>query len=512
MKKNIAIYLYICILGFLISSCNFDDKSSLEVTPISDINIDTTGIPFTTYMTSGDELLIQPKASRPGVDESNLSYEWWITDKPGSDFTSKIVLSTEKELRVTIKDLMPSPEFYSLWYRVTDKTTKLMQGVIFQIVIDLPLKQGLVVADSENGLTSDLSYIQDTLFTEGWINKDTKAGLPTLYIRNEYSRVNQKQFAGIIHSLFAQRAYQNGVIRNFLHGASKIDIFRLNTFDYKIVAEGKNLFYNSSVNLNIDTYFKNSSSVFLVNGGKISTRKSEYTDVVTYNRFGLDAPGNYTASDKIAHHPTTLTSALFYDEALGKFFKGGLSVNVSSSPQVAPTATSPFNPANMPGYSVISSGIGNFSEARFLMKKDNVYSLFCLNSFSGSAIRKLDISDAPEIEKAIDFVFPNNQAVIYYATANKIYSIRIPVGSNPTYTALYTSPFPITHLEMLRRSGNIDVKYSEKVLLSITYDGSQGRITTFPIPESGMDLGLIDVSRSTTFGGFKKISAVAIQE
>lgn len=514
MKKINILGLCFGLFSLLLTSCDFEDVGVLEIEPLADLVIDTTGIPLTHSVGLGDNFDIRPKVSRDGVSEDNLSYEWWITRMPGADFTLKTVISEEKDLTVPLEGLTPSSDYYSLWLRVTDNTTKLMRGVVFRVIVEPPLNQGLVVADSEDGISSDLSLIQDTIFTFQYVDKITGEPLPTSYRRNEFSKVHGRKFNGIIHSLFSQRLYQDQIYNNFLHGASRNNAFRLNTLDYSLVAEGKELFYDPDIVLDIDAYFLNGpNQAWIINAGRVSNRLTETRTFAGYRKFSIEVPGDYTLNKHIAVHPTTSSNAIAYDEGEGRFLRYGTSLDPRVVPNETSSESTPFAPRNLPGYTVLGGGLGNLSEVRFVLKKDNYYGVFTLtNNATAAPRRQIDISDAPDISEAVSFVFPIDQAVIYYATPQKVYSIRIPQGGAVTYTDLYTSPDPITDLQMMRRSGTRTVTYSERVLLAVTYNGSEGKITTLPIPSSGLDLGLIDLSRSATFGGFKKISAVAIQE
>lgn len=513
MKKLLNIFGGLTMFILLLASCDFKDKGLLEVSPISDIVIDTTGIPAAHSLDRGNELIIKPKVSREGVRAEDLSYEWRITRRPGANLAEYDVLGKEAELKAAIM-LAPSTDAYTLWLRVTDKATGLISGFTWPVTVETPVNQGLVVADSDDGINSDLSIIQDTIFTYNWyvnLNANPIVRKPTLIRKNEFSKVHGRKFNGIIHSMFAQRLYQEGIYRNFLHGASRTDAFRINTIDYSILAQGKQLFYDPTIVLNIDHYFLKSGRGMMINSGKLSTRENERNTDVSYARFAINIPGDYIANKYIAVHPTISSNALFYDENLGKFLMVGTSIDVKNRPQEAGVELTPFAPRNLPGYTVLGSGIGNLAEVRFVLKKADYYGVFTLSSV-GVPRRVIDISNAPDIKDAIAFVFPSDQAVIYYATASQVYSIRIPQGTAPTYTNLYTSPEPITRLEMLRRSGTRTVPFTERCLLAITYNGTEGKITTLPIPATGLDLGIIDRSRSATFGGFKRISAVAVQE
>ncbi|MBO9632554.1 MAG: hypothetical protein J7578_05505 [Chitinophagaceae bacterium] len=512
MVKVFSKYSIYILLAIAACSCDFKDKGNFLLEPISNINIDTTGIPLQRSIPRDSVLIIDPLVSREGVAESNFNYQWYMTLKPGADFNNARIISNEKKLSVPM-EVNPSTDYYSIWFKVTDKTTGLKSGIVWQVVVQPPTNQGLVIADSDDGLSSDLSVVQDTLFTTNWFEKGTTTAKATVYKRNEFSNVNGRKITGLMHSLFAQRLYYNGLNTNFLHGASKNNAFRISTLDYKMIAEGNQLFYDASVNLNIDYYFLNgSTNPWMMNAGKVSNRIIETSSFVGIRKFSIEVPGNYKANRAIAVHPTINQNAIFYDENLGRFLRFGTSLNVKAAPFESTTETTPFAANNLPGYTALGGGLGgDLSEARFVLKKGAYYGVFCL-TYTGSPRRVIDISSAPDIANAVSFVFPSDQAVIYYATANKVYSIRIPQGGSPSYSDLYTSPDPITMLEMVRRSGTLDVTYSERCLLAVTYNGSEGKVTALPIPADGLGLGTIDLTRKAIFGGFKKISAVAIQE
>ncbi len=513
MKKLLYIISLSTFIAILVQSCDFRDKGAYEISPISDIIIDTTGIPFEQYAFLDKELKINPIVKREGFTDDNFTYEWRITRKPGADFGIHEVISKEKNLNTLLK-LVPSSDYYTLWFRIHDKTTGLMASQLFRVFVGAPSNQGLVIADSQDGINSDFSLIQDTLFTDKWLKEDGLARKETVFRRNLYSTANGSKFNGIVHSLFAQRLYKDGIYANYLHGASQKNAFRIGTLDYKVIVSGKDLFYDPLINLDIDFYGMNGpSQTWIINNQKIASRLAEAKNFLYIRKFSIPSPGNYTANKFIAVHPATAQQAIFYDEVLGKFFKMGSNLNVKAPPLEVDANTSIFNARDLPGFKVLGGGLGNISEVRFVMEKDDAYGVYCFTSAAAAAPRRIiDISAAPNIKNAVGFVFPNDQAVIYYATASNVYSIRIPQGGAPTYTDLYTSPDAITSFEMMRKTGFQPVPNTERILLVATYNGAEGKVTALPIPYTGLDLGLIDLSKKSTFGGFKKISAMAIQE
>ena len=85
MKRVLYFFVLFSIMVISFTSCDFIDKGNYDLTPISDIIIDTTGIPLQHVVVRLEELTINPKVSRVGTKDENFSYEWKITLMPGED-------------------------------------------------------------------------------------------------------------------------------------------------------------------------------------------------------------------------------------------------------------------------------------------------------------------------------------------------------------------------------------------------------------------------------------------
>lgn len=171
MKKSSSIYSVLTLLLCLLYACSYEDKTTYAGDPLPDIVIDTTNIPANLLITREDTLIVKPKVSKAGISKDQLEFEWRITLKPGRDFTMSKIIGTEEELRYYVEEV-PDASSYGLWYKVTDNTTGLMESILWDVQVDASSGQGLVVAYTKDGKTTDFSIVQDSLFTYQY--KDTK--------------------------------------------------------------------------------------------------------------------------------------------------------------------------------------------------------------------------------------------------------------------------------------------------------------------------------------------------
>ena len=130
-----------------------------------------------------------------------------------------------------------------------------------------------------------------------------------------------------------------------------------------------------------------------------------------------------------------------------------------------------------------------------------------------------DLTNAPDIDNAIQFVFLDDQKVLYYATKTKIYAVLYGT-STPTFAERYTAPSgeEITTLQVYRqadypkRSADWDPPYlptNNRQLIMSTYNGTEGKVYIMPMINLG--LGNIDLPNIKVFNGFDRITAIGTQ-
>lgn len=495
------------VVAVILCSCSFEDKSTYVTAVSPEIVIDTTGIPQKITINRSDRLIVEPKVSREGTPKEKFTYEWLLTQLPGDLFQFSDVIGTEETLNCEITRI-PDVNSYGLWFRATDTTTGLMKSIKWNLIIEASSGQGLVVAYTKDNKTSDFALVQDTLFTLNYYDDDN-IFIPRKYKFDLFSSKNNKTFDGVINNMFSQTRYHEKRSTYMLHGASDHNAFRISTLEYDLLLEGKELFYDRYVELNIDHYFITSGYAMMVNNGRLMTIPTERSDAMTPSKVGLDVPGDYYVNKYCSDNSSYIA---WYDETQGKFLHTATYLNFTKAPLTftVPEGSKIFDPNNMPGYKVLAGGYGNKSDHRFILKKDNQIKLYTLNRTNPFATRsEIDLSNAPEIDKAIDFLILRDQETLLYATKNNVYSV-IFTADQPIYQLFYNTPENITNLEMLRKTGTKGVPYAEKCVLIITDQNNNGKIHAIKLGNINSGLPIDEVTILSGFNG--RITAVAVQD
>lgn len=508
MKNRLTLLGCLTAMTFIFS-CSYEDMSTKADHLITDIVIDTVGMGPVFQVSYGDTLALRPRVSRLGNEADNFSYEWRLSLSPNAttNIAAYKVVGKEKYLSYKV-DVDPDARVYKLWYRVTDNLTGLLKSVIWDVEVLATSGQGLVVADTDDGMTSDLSVIQNYVFTLG-MNEEQ----PTIYRRNLLAQKYGVRFDGVIRGINYQQCYLMKKMGNYLFGYTKNQLIQMNTLDYSYVFRGSELLYDQSVELNVENaitlsnnHFDYSYAQVMVTNGKMYRKNSTsaYSSAPQFPKYGLPFTGGYVANGKISMRAATF---MFYDEQNGQFNYLSNSAGEITTPTIpAFTPGNQFDPGKVPGYQVLAAG-GAASDHVFILKKEHLYQMYLLKN-NGTANTIKDISAAPDIDKAIAWVICDNQTVVYYATPDHIYAIKYPLSSAMTFDHVYSSEDEITGLSLLRKTSK-KILYDKTALVMTTY-GVEGKVWILPIANLGIPD--FDESKIRFFDGFKRITAVTMTE
>lgn len=514
-RKHIIsrLFAFMIIIASL-SSCR-DDLSSLDVNKIHGVEIDTTG-KSTLSVLQFENLVVKPNLKTAGIPESDLSYEWKINILPSSvDYE---VIGTEKDLDFEVRyKPTRSDKNHQILYTVTDNKTGLQYIMAWPLTIRNSIGEGLVIAETSDGVNSDLSHIMSPLVTYDYTGESVK--------HNIYSALNDGQ---ILPGLVKQMEF--GIIYGVesIMGITEKSVFKINTLDYTFAGMNDDLFFASTADYKPQMLGTINQGNMYVGNGKLTG-----TYLGASRKFGLPFDSQYVLPNHVAFmgvrtFPPVVIN--FYDEVNGHFvYQSSITTfgdkKMYRAQQVSGAA---FNAGNLPNKVNLKAGTNSAGDFLHVLKdkSTNSVGLYILNGgslensvLSGPAPKAFfDLTNAPEINSAIHFVLLDNQSVMYYATKTKIYAVLFGT-STPVFQERYTVPAgeEITTLQIYRQSDyplrDLDVNppylsTNNKQLVMSTY-GTEGKVYLLPMTNPGV--GNIDQGNIKTFGGFDRITAIAAQ-
>lgn len=516
MKRiNILICSLIISLGWMISSCH-DDLSTLDVKEVPGVAIDTTSMKaFAVHQF--DYLVVEPNLVKAnGLSESNLSYEWRINLIPGD--TAFHVIGDQKNLNYEVR-FKPnvSGKYHLLYYTVTDNATGLEYIMSWPVTVKNNIGEGLVIAETSDGINTDISHIMHSLVTSDYTGESVK--------HNVYSAINGGTIKGLIKQMRFTKIF--GV--DVLLGITDNSITRINTLDYTLAGKNGELFYSNSSGQRPQALGGIVQGDMYVADGKLTG-----TYLGASRKFGLPFDFSYTVPEHVAfngfsYYPLPIR-VNFYDEVNQHFvyLPTIMSFGDNKMHPVPAAAGGVFDPGAVKNKLNLAAGISSSGDFLHLLqdKATGNIGLYVLDGGEDKYPDILppkpkafyDLSGAPDIADAKHFVFLDNQRVMYYATDNKIYAMLYST-STPVFELRYTAPAgeEITTLQVYRqadypfRTEGWDPPYNatnNKQLIMSTY-GTEGKVYILPMINAGV--GNIDVANIKTFTGFNRITAITTQ-
>lgn len=508
IKQLVRLSLFLLVIVAFIS-CK-KDFSTLDTSSIEGVTLDTTGNGILNVF-QFDHLIVNPKI-KTALKETDLTYEWKVTLIP-NDTASQTIATTKNldaEIILTPNDFA---KYYRLYYAITDQTTGLKYITTWQLNVKNSIGEGLVIAESTDGLNTDISHIMSPLVTPDITTESIK--------HNIYSAINDALIPGLIKQMKYVPIY--GV--NHLVAITDNSITKIKTLDYVSSGSNEDLFYSHVGDFKPELIDRIPVADIYIEKGRLT-----YTNLGASRKYGLPYEPPFQASfpaqiginklggpitvnyyDEVGGFFAYIQSITFFDKTLRKYeFVNG----------------SVFNPANLPGKINLAAGVGVDQDFLHLLKdkttdKVALYTFSSgtfdddFNSVVGSPKAVIDMSNAPEINAATKFVLLNDQKVLYYATPTKIYAMLFS-SSTPSFEERYTVPAgeQITTLQIYQQAdypfGELYLPTNNKQLIMSTYKGTEGKVYILPMKNVG--LGNIDIPNIKTFAGFGKITAITTQK
>ncbi len=516
MKTKYIFLFFIALLlsGGFITSC-YDDSSTLDIDDIGTVEIDTTGITeLSVYQF--EHLVVEPQINIDGISESDLTYTWRINLEPND--TTFIVIGNEKNLDYEVS-LKPNESvyYYYLTLTITNQLNGLDYMMAWETIVKNPLGEGLVVAESSDDANTDLSIIMSPEVTEGYSGENV--------LRHVYSVNNG---GALIPGLIKQMRFAVVYTVNSLFAITDNSMVKVETFDYSYGGMNDDLFFatKDSYNPQMLGYVTPGGDLYVGNHQLTST------NLGITRKFGLPFDFAYQVPDHVAMNPRKSEDLEvevvinFYDESLGGFvyLPSIASFGDNNMHAYEPVSDAVFDPSSVPGKINLAAGI-NLERDFLHLLKDKTSGGVGLYILDGGGYESpyviapapkafFDLSDAPEIDNATQFVFLNDQKVLFYATSTKIYAVLYGT-STPTYEERYTVPSgeEITTLQLYLQSGyptkDTYVATHNRQLVMSTYS-TEGKVYLLPFKNLGA--ANIDTENIKTFDGFGRITAITPQQ
>lgn len=514
---KLKILLSVLVAG-LFSSC-FEDNSNTEIKPVSPIFIDFIDVPNNISVYSMDTLRLNPIVYKAGTDDADLSYEWVLTDIDGIPTVLGHTMQLNAEITVPA-----SANTYDLLFTVTDNTTGLQGYKSFTVSVNAPLGRGLLIADSKDGLTSDLNLVMSSNFTitsnETYSDKDIR-----IYY-SVFSKYNGKTIDGLVNGIDSYMSRFGDGDPNLTVSTPK-SIIRMHPHEYVIDMVDKEMFTIAPKGEFVPqtlTYDANSFTEFINVSGLIYNRRA--TGANYYYGVALNTPQyeEYNISKWCAQRvPNERTKPYFYDEIGNRFLT--TEGEQTEFMYITPEAVTPFDPNNIGDKDALYMGPGgSLLYTLFKAEGAEAYSLYIARPkygyYPGYEYRPMAIYDFPgssNIQHAVAYASSPGETVFYWATETEIYFLN--TDSKRFGTCLSVADLTpedpdakITSIQIWGTGseyydyGKVRMKdpanekgYSEKsaqnnMMLVTLYNGSYGKVICVPIPNMGS--GLLEKDRA----------------
>lgn len=531
MKTQKIIFCILFLLG-VFYSC-YEDKSSLNYTLINPINVDL-GNEGTSYSVFAyDVLEIKPIVYKEGVNDSDLSFRWTIS----GNYIPPTLLDTTMTLKTKI-NLQPHSIAYDLLYEVLDKTTGIVQEQTFKVKVETPFGAGLIISETEDDRTSDISLIRAYNFSGGF-KKDQDT-----IMRNLFSLVNKRKIDGVGTAVLSTTY---GVYGRYMTIGTRSSIDRIDPFDYSYIDGNGDSFMIDPKDYHVSSlgFSSNAGCIeAIVIGGKLY---SHYYQTNAIHKFSY-----YMLTSDMSDYRVGLSTqpewayGLCFDEMNGRFLEINQSKNylrVMNSSKLGTNAA--FDPNELQNFTcrAMFSGKNNIGH-NILQEKDPVTGeakadgkIYCYDTKqapyyfdptldNGMPSKIIDLNEFPDIQNALFFTGTDNRDYIYYATSEKVYTIDLTMRSA---TCDYVVPNTESSDEVItsmtvwlgggmtnytnNRGDMATTSSKNNMLVVTTYSPSQkeGFVRTLPI---SIYNGRIEQNQDYhgLFRGFGKITATTPQK
>lgn len=546
--KKILTCIVLAFAASGLAGC-YEDKSTYATDLIPDIvltDTETTAI-YTGYL---EQIDFAPELTQGGKvleDNDNYTYTWELNEVP--DENQFQTISTERELHVTVPNGISTTP-YLLKLTVKDTENDLEYLFWWDLYIQSAFLDGLVISDTKDGATSDLTLVLNQKLTTNYAGKEEK-----IFRNILASGSSAAAYPGLLRSLTPMLfGYIYSNPKHYLWATDQNgELVRFNCEDYSVASGGDVLLYASEG----QKFYKlfgtgnnNSSQTLMVamsNAGNyciqcVTTEVFSWPNTAmnaSSMKNGICASRSYSANNECV--------AAWLDEKTNKLivadpdFAGYLIYHTI-------TGSGAYDADNLGDQQVIAAGMTYTENIPALLLKDNAgtYAIYTItphqaeegyytdpDNWEGWVVTSPEIPYGPRarieipaegkalLDQATGTAFCTMQAILYVATADGIYAIDFASGKAVVSDVKFTPDAgeKITSVKLYQQGqyqyssnmcGDGEDQYRElldwtnyAVIVTTQKSDTEGCVYVVPMTQIGT--GNLDKAQALKYDGFGKI-------
>ena len=522
-KNKYVLSLLVLTVAAFMTGC-YKDKSTLATNPINGVVIDTAGMSGPLYVDYAGRITLSPSVTKDGVkNPDNLIYEWSMS--VNSTSPEYVVLGDEIELDTVITHPIATTP-YDLVLKVNDPENGLDTYMNWKIYVRSAFVDGLLIADSKDGVTSDMTFIKNKSLTTNYTGEE-------VIYRNVFATAG-KTYDRLISSLamVTVGSTTGGTHTNYVLGTdSEGSLIGFDFMDLSELEPNEVAIYMSPSPVQDILYISQTLLVPLADGsvyGGLQTA-STIPFSVPYTTVLLNASNGVFVS--IPTRGVGYNALTFYDKENATFrsyqthYLPPYLLNITLQP-----TTDPFDITNLPGKTAVDGGFSiDGNRMTFLMKDDATgeYAIYALSKaghdgYSETSptgaylLRNIPAEGKSLLDRAVATAFAYNEAVLYVAVEEGIYAMPF-LNTNVSVTSVYTPDAgeKITGIKLYRQGlETVDTSAFDKgiqelalnnkalVVMSLKND-TEGKVSVVPMVRLGS--GELDKNSALVYDGFGKV-------
>ncbi len=546
--KKILTCIVLAFAASGLAGC-YEDKSTYATDQIPDIvltDTETTAI-YTGYL---EQIDFAPELAQGGKvleDNDNYTYTWELNEVP--DENQFQTISTERELHVTVPNGISTTP-YLLKLTVKDTENDLEYLFWWDLYIQSAFLDGLVISDTKDGATSDLTLVLNQKLTTNYAGKEEKIFRDILA-----SGSSAAAYPGLLRSLTPMLfGYIYSNPKHYLWATDQNgELVRFNCEDYSVASGGDVLLYASEGQKFYKLFGTGNSHacqtlmVAMSNAGNYCIQ-CVTTEVFSWPNTAMNASSikNGICASR-SYSANTECVAAWLDEKTNKLivadfnFAGYLIYHTI-------TGSGAYDADNLGDQQVIAAGMTYTENIPALLLKDNAgtYAIYTItphqaeegyytdpDNWEGWVVTSPEIPYGPRarieipaegkalLDQATGTAFCTMQAILYVATADGIYAIDFASGKAVVSDVKFTPDAgeKITSVKLYQQGqyqyssnmcGDGENQYRElldwtnyAVIVTTQKSDTEGCVYVVPMTQIGT--GNLDKAQALKYDGFGKI-------